>query len=107
MLYEMLAGKTPFSGPNPFALMNDRLVNDPPALRKSDPGISAELEEIVYRALERDPAARYANAREFASARTPERPRHPRFAASVATYALMLVLPVLILTLLLLFARFK
>src|SRR5712671_1336623 len=29
MLYEMLSGQTPFSGPNPFAVMNDRLVNDP------------------------------------------------------------------------------
>jgi serine/threonine-protein kinase len=25
MLYEMLTGETPFSGPNPFAIMNDRL----------------------------------------------------------------------------------
>ena len=29
MLYEMLTGKTPFRGPNPFAVMNDRLVNNP------------------------------------------------------------------------------
>jgi hypothetical protein len=31
MLYEMLTGKTPFSGPNPFAVMNDRLLNYPVA----------------------------------------------------------------------------
>ena len=29
MLYEMLTGKTPFQGPNPFAIMNDRLMNNP------------------------------------------------------------------------------
>src|SRR6202453_2323944 len=29
ILYEMLTGKTPFSGPNPFAIMNDRVLNNP------------------------------------------------------------------------------
>src|SRR5580658_1671299 len=29
MLYEMLTGQVPFSGPNPFAVMNDRLLNAP------------------------------------------------------------------------------
>jgi serine/threonine-protein kinase len=29
MLYEMLAGKVPFTGTNPFLIMNDRLLNNP------------------------------------------------------------------------------
>ena len=29
MLYEMLTGKVPFTGANPFAIMNDRLLNNP------------------------------------------------------------------------------
>ena len=29
ILFEMLTAQTPFNGPNPFAVMNDRLVNDP------------------------------------------------------------------------------
>ena len=29
IFYEMLAGQTPFSGPNPLAVMNERLLNDP------------------------------------------------------------------------------
>jgi serine/threonine protein kinase len=29
MLYEMLTGKVVFQGPNPFAIMNDRLLNNP------------------------------------------------------------------------------
>jgi serine/threonine protein kinase len=66
MLYEMLTGKTPFSGPNPFAIMNDRLLNNPVPPREIDPQISPELQEIIYRALERDPKNRYASAREFA-----------------------------------------
>jgi serine/threonine-protein kinase len=66
MLYEMLTGKAPFQGPNPFAIMNDRLLNNPVPPTEIDPGISPELQEIIYRALERDPKNRYASAREFA-----------------------------------------
>ena len=46
MLYEMLTGKTPFSGPNPFAIMNDRLLNHPMPPREVDPDISPELQEV-------------------------------------------------------------
>lgn len=66
MLYEMLTGKVPFTGPNPFAIMNDRLLNNPVPPREIDPGISPQLQEIIYRALERDPAKRYPSARDFA-----------------------------------------
>ena len=66
MLYEMLTGKVPFQGPNPFAVMNDRLLNNPIPPREIDPAITPQLQEIIYRALERDPAKRYQNAAEFA-----------------------------------------
>jgi serine/threonine protein kinase len=66
MLYEMLTGKVPFPGENPFVSMNDRLVNDPVPPRNIDPSITPELQEIVYRALEREPKNRYASARELA-----------------------------------------
>jgi serine/threonine protein kinase len=65
MLYEMLTGKVPFSGPNAFVIMNDRLLNNPIPPREIDPEISPQLQEIIYRALERDPNKRYPNAREF------------------------------------------
>ena len=66
MLYEMLTGQTPFRGPNPLAVMNERVLNDPKPARKLNPAISAELQEILYRALERDPRHRYATANEMA-----------------------------------------
>jgi len=66
MLYEMLAGKVPFSGDNPFLIMNDRLLNNPVPPREIDPTITPQLQEIIYRALERDPKNRYPNARDFA-----------------------------------------
>jgi serine/threonine-protein kinase len=65
MLYEMLTGQVPFSGPNPFAVMNARMLSDPKPPRKINPAISLELEEILYRALERDPRHRYATASEM------------------------------------------
>jgi serine/threonine protein kinase len=65
IFYEMLTGKTPFAGPNPFAVMNDRLLNYPRPPRELNPEISPQLQEIVYRALERDPRNRYRSARDF------------------------------------------
>ena len=66
MFYEMLTGKVPFTGPNPFVIMNERLLNNPIPPREINPEITPQLQEIIYRALERDPRARYASAREFA-----------------------------------------
>ena len=65
ILYEMLTGTTPFPGDNPFTIMNNRLVNHPIPPCEQDPGIPAELQETLYRALERDPKNRYAKAHEF------------------------------------------
>jgi len=66
MFYEMLTGKVPFTGPNPFVIMNERLLNNPIPPREVNPEISPELQEIIYRALERDPSKRYPNCHEFA-----------------------------------------
>jgi serine/threonine protein kinase len=66
ILYEMLTGKVPFSGPNPFATMNDRVLNNPVPPRAVNSDVSPELQEILYRALEREPANRYKSADEFA-----------------------------------------
>lgn len=66
ILYEMLTGKLPFSGPSPLAAMNDRLLNHPIPPSVADPSISPQLQEILYRALERDPKNRYAKAHDFA-----------------------------------------
>ena len=67
MLYEMLTGKAAFDGPNPFAIMNDRLLNNPVPPREIDPSISPQLQEVIYRAIERDPKNRYPSAREMAN----------------------------------------
>jgi len=66
MFYEMLTGKAPFTGPNPFVVMNERLLNHPIPPREVNPNVSPQLQEIIYRALERDPSKRIPNAHEFA-----------------------------------------
>lgn len=68
VLFEMLAGRTPFEGCNPLAIMNSRLIDDPPSLRELAPEVPVRLEEIVRRALHRDPRRRYASAFELARA---------------------------------------
>ena len=65
ILYEMLSAKLPFLGPNPIAAMNERLLNHPVPPSVADPTISPQLQEILYRALERDPQNRYASAHQF------------------------------------------
>jgi len=45
--------------------MNDRLVNDPVPPREVNPHITPEMQEIIYRALEREPGKRYKNAKQF------------------------------------------
>jgi eukaryotic-like serine/threonine-protein kinase len=65
MLYEMLTGRVPFVEPNPLAAMNERLLHEPASPRDLNREISPELEEILYRALERDPRHRYSTAHEM------------------------------------------
>lgn len=66
MLYEMLTGHPPFTGPNPLAVMNERVLADPKLARSLNPEISPQLQEILNRAMERDPRHRYATAAEMA-----------------------------------------
>ena len=67
MLYEMVTGEVPFGGANAITALNLRLLNNPAPPREIDSDISPELQEIIYRALEREPENRYQTAREFAS----------------------------------------
>src|SRR5580692_7134910 len=66
LLYEMLTGKLPFTGGSPMQVMNDRLLNYPVPPTVLNSSISPQLQEVIYRALERDPKNRYAKASEFA-----------------------------------------
>ncbi|MGA9633181.1 MAG: serine/threonine-protein kinase, partial [Candidatus Acidiferrales bacterium] len=66
MLYEMLTGQVPFTEENPLAALNQRLLSPPPPPREIDPSITPQLQEIIFRAMEREPVNRYQTARDFA-----------------------------------------
>jgi len=65
MLYHMLTGMIAFDDSDISAIMNARVTGDPEAPRKINPAISEAAEEIVLHAMERDPAGRYATARDM------------------------------------------
>ncbi len=66
VLYEMLAGEPPFTGPTPQATIAKQLVGTIPPLRVVRPNVSVLVEEAVSRALARVPADRFQTARAFA-----------------------------------------
>jgi serine/threonine protein kinase len=61
ILYEMLTGHPPFEGDDPFVVASARKIGDPKAPRALNPGISAQVEEVVLRCLRRKPKDRYAS----------------------------------------------
>jgi len=119
MLYEMLTAKVPFSGANPLLVMNDRLLNSPVPPREIDPTITPHLQEVIYRALERDPKKRYPSAHDFSWDLThpdrvgiAERPelhnwkeRRAPWRKKILLYGMLILIPLLIFALLLYVAR--
>lgn len=64
--YELLAGQPPFDGTDTEDLLRERLEAPPPSLRRARPGIAAEIDLVVAKALSREPARRYQTAGAFA-----------------------------------------
>jgi eukaryotic-like serine/threonine-protein kinase len=62
VLYEMLAGESPFTGPTAQAIAARKLTDAPRSLRPSRDAVSPELERMVLRSLARAPADRYTAA---------------------------------------------
>jgi len=61
ILYEMLSGRLPFASKYRDATVYLILNGDPPALSTLRPDVPIELERIVMKCLEKEPAARYQN----------------------------------------------
>jgi eukaryotic-like serine/threonine-protein kinase len=65
MLYEMLAGRTPFDGENVFAVMNQHITMDPPSILQFNRNLSHELATVVMKAIRRDPEKRFHSMQEM------------------------------------------
>lgn len=80
VLYELLAGSTPFSGSTPRALIARHAVDPVPSLRTVRGTVPPATERLVLKALAKVPADRFATAADFAQAlRSPESlADHPR-----------------------------
>ncbi len=66
MLFNLLAGRPPFVGPNALAVLSEAANSDAPKLRSVRPEIDRNLETICARCLEREPQARYHTAGDLA-----------------------------------------
>jgi eukaryotic-like serine/threonine-protein kinase len=68
LLYEMLAGEPPFTGPTAQTILARHAVDPVPSLRTVRPTVSVALEAVITRALAKVPADRFASAAEFLTA---------------------------------------
>ena len=68
ILYEMLTGHVPFQGSHAEAIAYAVRHETPAPIRASRPEIAEDVEQIVFRAIHKEPAVRFKDAREMARA---------------------------------------
>lgn len=68
VLYEMLAGEAPFTGPTAQSIIAKRLSSPPPRIRTVRPSVPAAVEDAMLRALDPVPADRYQRVEQFRAA---------------------------------------
>jgi TolB-like protein/Tfp pilus assembly protein PilF len=83
VLYEMLAGEPPFTGPTAQAVIAKRVSGEVPPLRRVRPSVPASVEHATLRALAPVPADRFPDAAAFAQALASATP--PQKAVPAAT----------------------
>ena len=88
VLYEMLAGELPFSGPTAQAIAAKRMTGEVPSLRRLRPAVPEQLERVVLTALAPIPADRFTTPAQFAQALSPVTSTAPTAAAMPAEPAL-------------------
>lgn len=68
VLYEMLAGKPPYTADNPRALMAKHWMDAVPALSHARPSVRSSIESLVKKAMAKRPSERFATASEMEAA---------------------------------------
>ena len=70
VLFETFTGKLPFTGDTVMEIVMAHIQEPPPRPRSVNPKLPAELEAVILRCLEKDPAKRYQTADELLEALT-------------------------------------
>jgi serine/threonine-protein kinase len=86
VLYEMLAGEPPFTGPSSQAIIARHCADPPRSMRVVRPGVPLALERAVERALAKVPADRFQTAGEFARSLSLPEVSTPVASAPAAAY---------------------
>src|SRR6202049_292729 len=68
LLYQMVAGRVPFSADTPVAVYWKQIREQPLAPSKVNPDLSYAIDQVILRALDKDPVRRYQSAQELADA---------------------------------------
>ncbi|MFO0566316.1 MAG: serine/threonine-protein kinase [Polyangiaceae bacterium] len=71
ILYELLAGRSPFDGESAGAVFAAIVADPPPPLRVARPDVPPELEAIINRCLAKSPDQRFTTVADLASALAP------------------------------------
>ena len=71
VLYEMLAGQPPFTGPTVESVVHQHLVANPPPITQLRPAVPAEVAAALQRALAKTPADRFNPVAQFSEAIRP------------------------------------
>ena len=66
LLYQMLTGRLPFRGTTPIATCWKHVQETPPPPSSLNPAIAPEVEAVILRAIDKDPARRFPDARSMA-----------------------------------------
>ena len=71
VVYEMLSGERPFTGPTTQAVLNKRFTEPVPSIRKKAKDIPEETDAAIAKAMAQDAARRFQTSGEFARALVP------------------------------------
>jgi len=100
VLYEILAGQPPFTGPTAESVLHQHLVAEPPHITAIRGAVPAPVEAVIRRALAKAPADRFATAAQFAEAlapisapppASPHPPRRVRRRAAIAALVAVVI----------------
>jgi serine/threonine protein kinase len=67
VLYQLVTGRLPFEADTMYGLIMQHINDPPPPAARINPNVPKEVEQIICKAMEKEPARRYRTAREFAA----------------------------------------